>query len=135
LVSRINSPSRNAVLVNGIMASILSITEVLDTLLDHGFSNEESDDDEREEIYTYLGEPVLCHSEFEAELPREPMEDDWVGVDFSEDRVDAESRDKTVDVKDIDEANTEERLAEARFDDAFSEATSRRVSPVTDRLL
>jgi len=114
------------------MASRLSITKVLDTLLDDGFSNGESDDDEREEIYAYLGEPVLRRSELEAESPREPMAD---GVDFSEDRVDAEDRDETVDVEDIDEANMEERLAEARFDDAFSEATIRRGSPVTDRLL
>ena len=41
------------------MASRLFITEVLDILLDDGFSNGESDDDdEGEEIYAYLGEPV-----------------------------------------------------------------------------
>jgi len=89
------------------VASRLSITEVLDTLLDDGFSNRESDDDEGEEIYAYLGEPVLHHSELEAESPSEPMADDWDGVDFSEDRVDAEDRDETVDVEQIDEANTE----------------------------
>ena len=78
-----------------------------------------------------MGEPVLRCSKLEAESPREPMADDWDGVDCSEDRVDAEDRDEPVDVEDIDKANTEERLAEARFDDAFSEATSRRGSPVT----
>ena len=55
------------------------------------------------------------------------MADDWDGVDFSEDWVDAENRDDTVDVEYINEADMEE----ARFDDAFSEATSRRGSPVT----
>ena len=43
--------------------------------------------------------------------------------------------DETVDVEDIDEAVTEERLAKAQFDNAFSEATSKRGSPVTDRVL
>ena len=114
------------------MASRLSITEVFDTLLDDGFSNGESDDDEREKIYAYLGEPVLCRNELEAESAREPMADDWDG---SEDRANAEDGDDTVDVEDIDEAVTEERLAEARFDNAFSEATSRRGSPVTDCVL
>jgi len=119
------------------MASKLSVTElhVLDTLLDDAFSNGESDNDEGDEIYAYLGELVLRCSELEAESPREPMADDWDGVDFSNDRVDSEDRDKTVDVEDIDEANTEEWLAELRFDDAFSDATSRKGSPVTDRLL
>jgi len=102
------------------MASRLSVTEVLDTLLDDGFSNGESNDDEGEEIYAYLGEPVLRCSELEAKSLREPMADDWDEVDFSKDGVDAEDRDETVDVKDKDETNTEERLAEARFDYAFS---------------
>jgi len=78
-VSRINSPSRNTVRIlriNDIMASRFSITEVLDTLLDDGFSNGESDDDEGEEIYAYLGEPVLRRSKLEAESPHEPMVDD-----------------------------------------------------------
>jgi len=59
----------------------------------------------------------------------------WMTVDFSEDRVDAEDRNETVDFEDIDKANKEESLAEAQFDDAFSEATSKRESPVTDSLL
>ena len=80
------------------MASRLSITEVFDTLLDDGFSNGESDDDEREKIYAYLGEPVLCRNELEAESAREPMADDWDGADFSEDRANAEDGDDTVDV-------------------------------------
>ena len=117
------------------MASRLSVTEVLDTLLDDGFSNGESDDDEGEEIYAYLGEPVLHRNELEAESAREPMADDWDGADFSEDRANAEDGDDTVDVEDIDEAVTEERLTEARFDNALSDTTSRRGSPVTDRVL
>ena len=73
------------------MAYRLSITEVLDTLFNDGFSNGESDD-KGEEIYAYLGEPVLRRSELEAESVCEPMADEWDGADFSEDRANAEDR-------------------------------------------
>ena len=94
------------------MASRLSVTDVLDTLLDDGFSSDESDDNE-EEIYAYLGEPVLRRSELEAEAVLEPVADAWDAADdLNEDRD---------DIEDGDNPSTEERVDEEQFDDASSE--------------
>ena len=97
------------------MASRLSVTDVLDTLLDDGFSSDESDDNEGEEIYAYLGEPVLRRSELEAEAVLEPVADD-----LNEDRDDIEDRDNP-STEDMNDATTEERVDEEQFDDASSE--------------
>ena len=78
------------------MAARLSITAVLDTILDDGFSSDGSDSDEGEEIYGYLGKPVLRCGELEAELALESAVNDWDGAgdDLSEDRADVEGREE-----------------------------------------
>ena len=103
------------------MASRLSVTDVLDTLLDDGFSSDESDDNEGEEIYAYLGEPVLHRSELEAEAVLEPVADAWDAADdLNEDRDDIEDRDNP-STEDMNNPTTEERVDEEQFDDASSE--------------
>ena len=99
---------------------------VLDTIPDDGLiSSGGSNSDEGEELYAYLGEPVLHRGELEAELALESAVDYWDGAgdDLSKDRVDVESR---------EELSTEED-AEEQFDDALSKAISRAGSPFTDR--
>ncbi|XP_065915189.1 chimeric ERCC6-PGBD3 protein-like [Dysidea avara] len=103
------------------MASRLSVTDVLDTLLDDGFSSDESDDNEGEEIYAYLGESVLRRSELEAEAVLEPVADAWDAAgDLNEDRDDIEDRDNP-STEDMNDPTTEERVDEEQFDDASSE--------------
>ena len=124
MVTRINGPSRKAIRilrVNDIMASRLSVTDLLDTLLDDGFSSDESDDNEGEEIYAYLGEPVFRRSELEAEAVLEPVADAWDAAgDLNEDRDDIEDRNNP-STEDMNDPTTEERVDEEQFDDASSE--------------
>jgi len=99
------------------MASRLSVIEVLDTLLDDGFSNGESDD-EGEEIYVYL----CC---IIASWRPSRLVSQWriTGMGLTLVRIELmlKTRDETVDVEEIDEANTEEMLAEAQFDETEDE--------------
>ena len=67
--------------INDIMAADqLSVESVLGTIFDDEYSLDESDSEDGEDIYGYLGEPVLYCSEIEAEsllLVERDTDGDW----------------------------------------------------------